>query len=100
MMTFDVLLTQKNQHFFAHVRQWPEIIGQGETEEQALAQARNDLKALLAGGRMVQLDLDLSPTEHPWAAFEGMFATDPDWDAFQQALQENRDSLDELSTID
>ena len=94
MKTFDVLLTQKDQHFFAHVRQWPEIIGQGDTEEQALAQARDDLKALLAKGRIVQLDLGVSPAKHRWAAFDGMFAHDPDWDAFQNTLQKNRRNLD------
>jgi len=98
-MTFDILLTQKNQKYFAHVRQWPEIIGEGDTEEKALAQARTDLKALLSGGRMVKLDLDLEPSEHPWRSFAGMFDDDPDWDEFQEVIEIYRQSLDSTPTI-
>ncbi|HRV95665.1 MAG TPA: type II toxin-antitoxin system HicB family antitoxin [Anaerolineae bacterium] len=82
-MTFDVLLTQKNEKFFAHVRQWPEIVGVGDSEETALSTAREALKALLTGGRIVQLELDVESNEHPWQQFAGMFAQDVDWDAFQ-----------------
>jgi predicted RNase H-like HicB family nuclease len=93
-MTFDVLLTRKNRRYFAHVRQWPEVIGEGETEEKALAQAHTELKALLAGGKVVQLDLELEPSEHPWYQFAGMFEDDPDWDEFQAAIQEYRQELE------
>lgn len=93
-MTFDVLLTQKDQKYFAHVRQWPEIVAEGETEAKALAQAQADLKALLSTGRLVQLELDLAPGDHPWHRFAGMFAADPDWDAFQAAIAEDRQVID------
>jgi predicted RNase H-like HicB family nuclease len=93
-MTFDVLLTRKNRKYFAHVRQWPGIIGEGDTEEKALAQAHAALKALLTGSKVVQLDLELEPSEHPWHQFAGMFEDDPDWDEFQAAIQRNRQSLD------
>ena len=99
-MTFDVLLTQKNDTFFAHVRQWPEIIGTGETEEKALAQARFELKALLTGGRIVQLEIETDPTEHPWYKFAGMFVDDPDWDAFQAAMQAYRQEPDQAVTVE
>jgi len=94
-MTFDILLTQRNNKFFAHVRQWPEIIGEGETEEKALASARDDLKALLTAGRIVQLDLDVEPDQHPWQQFAGMFAQDTDWGAFQSSMQQYREEVDQ-----
>ncbi len=89
-MTFDVLLTQKNKKFFAHVRQWPEIIGIGETEETALSKARDDLKSLLIEGRIVQLELEMEPKGHPWQQFAGMFVQDTDWDDFQASVQQYR----------
>jgi predicted RNase H-like HicB family nuclease len=97
-MTFDVLLTQKNRKYFAHVRQWPEIIGEGDTEEKALSQAHAELKALLTGGKVVQLDLELNPSDHPWGQFAGMFEDDPDWDEFQTVIQKDREILDVVST--
>ncbi len=89
-MTFDVLLTQKNKKFFAHVRQWPEIVGVGETEETALSKARDALKSLLSEGRIVQLELEMEPNEHPWQQFAGMFAQDVDWNDFQTSVEQYR----------
>ena len=89
-MTFDVLLTQKNEKFFAHVRQWPEIVGAGDSEETALSTAREALKALLTGGRIVQLELDMESGDHTWQQFAGMFAQDGEWDDFQASLQQYR----------
>jgi predicted RNase H-like HicB family nuclease len=56
-MTYDVLLTRKANKFIARVRQWPVIVVEGESEEEVLRQAQADLQALLAGGRIIQLEL-------------------------------------------
>jgi len=93
-MTYDVLLTQKDEKFIARVRQWPEIIVEGDTEEKALAKVQADLRALLSSGRIVQLELDIKPYEHPWSKFFGMFVDDPDWEAFQASIQRYRAELD------
>ncbi|GAB4456632.1 MAG: hypothetical protein Fur0044_50430 [Anaerolineae bacterium] len=92
-MTYDVLLTKKDEKFIARVREWPEIVVEGETEEEALVKAQADLKSLLVGGRIVQLDLEVKPDEHPWLKFAGMFANDPDWDNFQAAIQRYREEI-------
>ncbi|MBE7474224.1 MAG: type II toxin-antitoxin system HicB family antitoxin [Anaerolineae bacterium] len=92
-MTYDVLLTKKDEKFIARVRGWPEIVVEGETEEEALVKAQADLKSLLVGGRIVQLDLEVKPDEHPWLKFAGMFANDPDWDNFQAAIQRYREEI-------
>ncbi len=97
-MTYDVLLTKKDEKFIARVRQWPEVVVEDETEEKVLARARADLKTLLAEGRIVQLDLDLEPTGHPWLKFAGMFADDPDWEEFQESIQQYREELDRALT--
>jgi hypothetical protein len=96
-MTYDVLLTKKDEKFIARVRQWPEIVVEGATEEDALAKARADLRTLLMKGRIVQIDLDVAPGEHPWLKFAGMFADDPDWQAFQESIKEYREKINKIT---
>lgn len=93
-MTYDVLVTKKEKKFIARVCAWPEILVQGETEEEVLRKAQADLQGLLRSGRIVQLTLDVKPEEHPWRQFAGMFAADPDWDEFQAVMQQYRENID------
>jgi hypothetical protein len=93
-MTYDVLVTRQEKKFIARVRAWPEIVVEGHTEEEVLRKVQADLQALLMTGRIVQLVLDVKPDEHPWRQFAGMFADDPDWEAFQAAIQQYRDDVD------
>ena len=93
-MTYDVLLSKKSDKFVARVCQWPAIVAESDTEEDALRKAQASLQSLLAGGRIVQLEVDIKPEEHPWQQFAGMFADDPDWEAFQASIQEYREEID------
>ena len=97
-MTYDVLLTRKANKFIARVRQWPVIVVEGDSEEEVLRQAQADLHALLAGGRIIQLELEAKPEAHPWQPFAGMFADDPDWEAFQKSVQQYREEVDRTCT--
>jgi predicted RNase H-like HicB family nuclease len=97
-MIYDVLVTKKEKKFIARVRAWPEIVVEGDTEEEALCKARADLQALLMAGRIVQLSLDVKSDVRPWQQFAGMFADDPDWDAFQAAIQQYREERDRSCT--
>ena len=99
-MTYDVLLTRKEHKFIARVRQWPAIVVEGDTEEEVLRKAQADLQSLLVGGRIIQLDLDAKPEGHPWQQFAGMFASDPDWEAFQASIREYREEIDRDSHED
>ena len=96
MMTYDVLLTKKDEKFIARVRQWPAIVVEGDSEEEVLAKAQTDLKSLLREGRMVQIDLDVQPDEHPWLKWAGLFAEDPDWEAFQESMRQYREEVDKV----
>jgi hypothetical protein len=93
-MTYEVLLTRKANKFIARVRQWPVIVVEGESEEEVVRQAQADLQALLAGGRIIHLELDVQPEAHSWQPFAGMFADDPDWEAFQASVQQYREEVD------
>jgi predicted RNase H-like HicB family nuclease len=100
MMTYDVLLTKKADKFVARVCQWPAIVEESDTEEDALRKVHASLRSLLAGGRIVQLEVDMKPEEHPWQQFAGMFAGDPDWEAFQESIREYREEIDRDSSED
>jgi predicted RNase H-like HicB family nuclease len=97
-MTYDVLVTRKDNKFIARVRAWPEIVAEGDSEEEVLHQAQADLQALLTAGRIVQISLDVESDEHPWRQFAGMFADDPDWDAFQAVIQQYREDINHSCT--
>jgi hypothetical protein len=73
-------------------------VGEGDTEEDALTRVQADLKSLLGEGRIVHLDLDVKPGEHPWRPFAGMVADDPDGGEFQASIQRYRADVDRAST--
>jgi hypothetical protein len=58
----------------------------------------SNLQALLAGGRIIQLEPDVKPEAHPWQPFAGMFADDPDWEAFQEAMHQYREEVERTGT--
>ena len=99
-MTYDVWLTKKDDKFVARVCQWPAVVAESDTEEEALRKVQAHIQSLLAGGRIVQLEVDIQPEEHPWQQFAGMFASDPDWEAFQASIREYREEIDRDSHED
>lgn len=99
-MTYDVLLTKKDDKFVARVCQWPTIVAESDTEEEALRKVQASMQSLLAGGRIVQLEVNIKPEQHPWQQFAGMFAEDPDWEAFQASIREYREEIDRDSRED
>jgi len=94
-MICDVLLTKKdNRKFIARVCQYPEIVAEDDTEEGVLAMARVGLKKLLFGGRIVKIDTESEPHEHPCLKHAGMFADDSDWEEFQKSVRQYREETD------
>ena len=93
-MTYDVLLTKKDDKFVARVCYWPAIVVEGDTEEEALRQVKASMQSVLAGSRIVQVEVDIHPDQHPWQQFAGIFADDPDWEAFQASIREYREEID------
>ncbi len=89
-MTYDVLLTKKDEKFVAHVCQWPKIVVEDDTEEGVLEMARSGLRKLLSRGRLVQLEIKPDTYEHAWSEYAGMFADDPDWEEFQEFIRQYR----------
>lgn len=93
-MICDVLLTKKDNKFIARVCQHPDIVAEDHTEKGALMKTQAKLKNLLSNAKIVRIDTESEPDEHPWLKHAGMFADDPNWDVFQEFLNAYREEID------
>lgn len=65
------------------------VVAEGATREEALSQLRQALQQRLSAGAEV-VAFEFSAPEHPLAAYSGMFKDNPLFDAWQQAIADNR----------
>ena len=76
------------------------LSAQGATRDEVLAKLQEQLQARLReGAEAVTLDLVQTPPAGPWVEFAGMFKDDPYFDAWQDAIAENRRKADEVPEI-
>lgn len=97
-MATDVLVTRHaTNHFSARALALPAVVATGESEAEAIAQLRAALAELQQHSHIVQVDLPLpeGSTAHPWLRFAGMWADDPDWHAFEEAVADARREAEE-----
>jgi hypothetical protein len=84
----------ENNGYRAHGGEPLAMTADGSTQEEALANLREKLKARLArGGVVVPLELPLQA--HPLSEFVGMFKDDPlikEWKKSMKAYRKNRDN--------
>ena len=96
-MIYDVVGTQDaNARYRARVVALPDIIVSGTDEQEVLQQVRAAIANLLNKSRLVRLTIPM-PTDReadPWVRAAGMWANDPDWEQFQQAIQASRQQRD------
>ena len=95
-MIFDVILfKQVDNGYIARPTFWPNEVAYGATEQEALDSVRLLIRDLLNRTQFVQVEVDAPLTNHPWLAKAGIFADDPTWDSFQNAMAEYRRQLDD-----
>jgi hypothetical protein len=95
-MQIPVLIEPVNSSGFrATIGQPLAMTAEGETREQALGQLRHALQQRLSAGAEIA-PFDLVATEHPLAPYAGMFKDNPLFDAWQEAIADNRQA-DEAS---
>ena len=76
MMTYDVILRKKNNKYIARVRNWPELVIEEDSRDEALMQIKEQLAEYLSQPpEIVQIGLDSPPEhkDHPWLRFAGMW---------------------------
>jgi predicted RNase H-like HicB family nuclease len=96
-MIYDVLVTQEaNERYTARVLALPDIVVSGTDEQEVLHQVQAAIAHLLNKSRLVRLTLP-RPTDReadPWVRAAGMWANDPDWEQFQQAIHAYRQKIE------
>lgn len=97
-MQYQVFVqSHSKQHFVASVVGMPNLIVEGETEEEAIAKAKTALEAQLASGKFVTIDVDtesLTQKLDPWIENIGIFADDPTFDDFLAEVAAYRQQVD------
>lgn len=99
-MTYAVILRKRNEKYIARVREWPEIVIEEDSREDAIAHIKTDLSAYLSQPpEVIQIDVESGTVaEHPWLQFAGMWADDPTWQDFLDEVEASRKEIDRLET--
>ena len=99
-MTYDVILRKTKNKYVARVRDWPEVIIEEDSREEAIAQIKAQLSEYLSQPPEV-IQIDLKPVVHGdnlWLQFAGMWADDPTWDDFVAEVKAYRQEIDKADT--
>ena len=95
-----VLVTQRSdQVWIAKLLTWVGFSVEGDSREDALQKLGQQVKAQLADGEIAYLDLSLTESENPWLAIAGKYQDDPNWDEYQAAIAEARQTTNEIEGI-
>lgn len=96
-MTYDVILRKKQNKYVARVREWPEVVIEENSREEAIKHIKDHLAAYLSQPpEVIQIDLEPAvPSERPWLQFAGMWTDDPTWDDFVAEIAAYRQESDE-----
>lgn len=88
-----ILLEHNSQgNAIATVLELPNCHAEAPTREQALEKLKKQVLARLENAEILSLELQSpqnQPPENPWMKFAGVFKDDPDFDEFQQSIQQS-----------
>ncbi len=92
-MNYDVLVEKvETNGYVARVMAWTDCVVQADTRDEALAQARQAIEAKLSQADIVTIEVP-SSKENPLLRFAGMWADNPDFDGFQEEIENYRHAL-------
>jgi predicted RNase H-like HicB family nuclease len=93
-MRYDVLLKRVDENQYeATALAVPECVAVGASREEALEKARCAIRARLADGEVVSIEIE--EPEHPLVKFAGMFENHPMFDAVLADIETHRREVDE-----
>jgi predicted RNase H-like HicB family nuclease len=99
VMQYQVLVqSQPDQSFSAAVLGVPDCVAEGQTEEEAIANAKEALQARLAQGKIVTIEVEMPEAENPLLQYAGRFKDDPTFDDYLAEIAAYRQQLDEKET--
>ncbi|MCB9076337.1 MAG: hypothetical protein H6631_01995 [Anaerolineaceae bacterium] len=95
-MTYNVILSKKDNSFIARVKEWPDVVVEKPTREEAVEQVKARLVEYLTQQvEIIPIDIDL-PVDNgnPWLKNFGRFASDPTFDDLQAEIAAYRQAID------
>jgi hypothetical protein len=92
MSTAVFVTRHADNHYTARALAFSDVAVTGNTEAEAIAHLRTALLDLQARSHVIHIDLPMPATsvDDPWLQSAGIWADDPSWDVFQQAIAEYR----------
>jgi predicted RNase H-like HicB family nuclease len=91
------------EHFIASVLEMPNLVAEGETEAEALANVKAALENQLTTGRFVTIDVsaeELSQGTAPQMKYAGIFADDSTFDDWMEKLVEIRKEANNVDDLE
>jgi predicted RNase H-like HicB family nuclease len=97
-MIYDVILSKEDSKYIARVKEWPEVIVEESTRDEAIQQVTARLLEYLTKQvEVVQIEVPLSTkTENPWLEKFGWFKDDPTFDDLQNEIAAYRKEIDSV----
>ncbi len=97
-MELTVFVEPMNGRFRASTSHPVAMETDGASRDEALQRLQELAKHRLAGGEVLQVPVENSVSSHPWMRFAGIWKEHPDFDQFQNNVQEYRRNLDAAET--
>ncbi len=96
-MIYDVILSKANNKFIARAKEWPEVMVEEETREQAIDGIKKRLVDFLTNQiEVIQVEIPLSAKAiNPWLEKFGWFKEDPTFDDLQAEIAAYRREIDQ-----
>lgn len=96
-MTYDVILTKRENKYVARVREWPEVVVENQSREAAIDQIKERLVEYLTH-QVEVIQIEITPplaADNPWLKNFGRFQADPTFAELEAEIAAYRDAVDE-----
>lgn len=96
-MQYQVFVkSQSDKHFTASIMGMPSIAVDGDTEAEAIANAKIALEAQLAMGKIVTISIEPQTSNLPNMPYAGILANDPTFDDWMEKLANIRQVANQI----
>jgi predicted RNase H-like HicB family nuclease len=96
-MQYQVFVkSQSDKHFTASIMGMPSIAVDGDTEAEAIANAKTALESQLAMGKIVTISIEPQTSSIPTMPYAGILANDPTFDDWMEKLANIRQVANQI----
>ena len=96
-MICDVILSKDNNKYIARVKEWPEVVVEEKSLDQAIIKIKSKLIDYLTKKvELIQIDVPFQKkTGNPWLEKFGWFKDDPTFGNLQAEMESYRKEIDQ-----